>query len=199
LSSGHQWFAVYTRSRHEKVVHEALAGQAIEAFLPLREVLREWSDRRKWVEVPLFPGYLFTRLEMQDLWRVQGTRGVVDLVGDGRRPVPIPDDEIVSLRQLVERPVPVDPWPYICEGDLVVVKAGPLIGIQGFFVERRGNGRLVLSVELLGRSVAAEVGAACVEPVDPRAVRRPQPSGLLPQGRGVASSRAADARRRQFH
>jgi transcription antitermination factor NusG len=159
------WYAVYTKSRHEKVVHAALEGQGVEAFLPLHDVLSRWKDRRKWVAKPLFPGYLFVRLPRADLWVASAARGAVSVVGDGNSPVVVPDQQVESVRELVARPVEVAPWPYLKVGQLVIVKSGALMGLQGFFVSRKGKSKLVISVELLGRSVAAEVDADCVEPI----------------------------------
>lgn len=166
------WYALYTRPRHEKAVYRSLTARGVEAFLPLHEVLSQWKDRRNWVAMPLFPGYLFVNLPKQDLWLVRATPGVVHLLSDGQGPVPVPADQVLAVRELVERPVTVGRWPYVREGDRVVVKAGPLIGLEGFFVRRKNQSRLVMSVDLLGRSVAAEVDAECVELVEPALAAR---------------------------
>ncbi len=166
VSESVPWYAVYTRSRHEKAVHASLAGRGVESFLPLRDVLSQWKDRRKWVAKPLFPGYVFVRLPRQDLWLVHDVPGVVLVVGADDGPFPVPEEQIVAVRAFVERPVQVDPWPYIRKGQRVLVKAGPLIGLEGFFVYGKGKARLVISIDMLGRSVAAEVDADCVEPLE---------------------------------
>jgi len=160
---GARWFALYTRPRHEKAVHASLVSIGVEAFLPLHEVLSQWKDRRKWVKLPLFPGYLFARLPRERIWVARAAPGVVHLVSDGKGPVPVPDEQVLAVRELVERKVPTDPWPYVREGDLVLVKSGPLIGLTGFFVRLKDSAKLVISVDLLGRSVATEVGTDCVE------------------------------------
>ena len=161
------WYALYTRPRHEKAVCHSLTTQGVEAFLPVHDVLSRWKDRRKWVTMPLFPGYLFVNVSQEDLWIVPATRGALNLVRDGVGPVPVPEDQVLALRDLTERPVPVGPWPYIRKGDRVVVKAGPLMGMEGYFVRRKNGSKLVVSVDLLGRPGATEVDAECVEPVEP--------------------------------
>jgi len=166
LNDAANWYALYTKARHEKVVHASLCAQGVEAFLPLHDVLSQWKDRRKWVQMPLFPGYLFARLPADQLWVANAVRGVVHLVGDGERPVPVPEEQVLSVRRLLERPVPTDPWPYMREGDRVLVRSGPLMGLEGYFVRHEGASKLVISVDLLGRSVAAQVDADSVVPVD---------------------------------
>jgi transcription antitermination factor NusG len=159
------WYAVYTRSRQEKVVHRALEGAGMGSYLPLRRVLSRWKDRRQWVEKPLFPGYLFVKAPQERLWTVRDLRGVVCVVGNGERPTPVPEVQVESVRRMLEGTDRADPWPYMKEGMRVRVTAGPLIGLEGFVVERRNACRLVVSVDLLGRSVATEIDAASLEPI----------------------------------
>ena len=157
------WYAVYTRARHEKTVDRLFQDKDVESFLPLHDVLSRWKDRRAWVQKPLFPGYLFVHVVgggLGDVWR---TRGVVHVVGDGESAVAVPDEQVEAIRQMIESPVKVDPWPYMRKGTLVRVKTGPLTGMEGYIVRRKGTCRLVVSVDLLGRSVAAEIGAECVD------------------------------------
>lgn len=161
-----QWFAVYTRSRHEKVVCQSLRQKSVEGFLPVHDVLSRWKDRRQWVQKPLFPGYLFVHVAPFDFQRVTDTRGVVHIVGDGQVPIPVPAEQVEGIRQMLDAPAKVDPLPYMRKGKLVRVKAGPLIGLEGFVVEQKGSCRLVVSIDLLGRSVATEVDATCVQVVD---------------------------------
>lgn len=200
MSNESPWFAVYTKSRHEKVVHASLLSQDVEAFLPLHQVLSQWKDRRVWVEKPLFPGYLFARLPWDQLWVARAVRGVVHLVGDGERPVPVPEEQVLAVREMMERPVAVDPWPYVQEGDRVLVTSGPLIGLQGFFVRWKNAAKLVISVDLLGRSVAAEVNADSVVPVEvPQVMARPCYRQADFRGSSVSAAKPApvsDAARR---
>jgi transcription antitermination factor NusG len=161
------WYAVYTRSRHEKVVRQALAEQSIQSFLPLRNIHSQWKDRRKWVQKPLFPGYIFVQAQQDQLWQVSETRGVAYIVGAGIEPVAVPDDQVQAIRSLVESPYPVIHWPLLTKGKRVRIIAGPLTGTETFIVERRDGTacHIVVTVELLGRSVAVEIDPRCVEPI----------------------------------
>ncbi|HDZ22003.1 MAG TPA: UpxY family transcription antiterminator [Phycisphaerae bacterium] len=163
--TSYQWYAVNTRSRHEKVVHQALQDKGMTSFLPTRQVLSQWKDRKKWVEKPLFPGYLFVHTPWAQLDRVTGTRGVAYLVGDGSSAIPIPDDQVQGIRQMVEAPCPTMPWPWLKKGKRVRVMAGPLAGLETYIVERKKNRKsyLILTIELLGRSVAVEIDPRYVE------------------------------------
>jgi transcription antitermination factor NusG len=158
-----QWYAVYTKSRHEKVVHRCLQSKGIDSFLPLCQVLSRWKDRRVWVEKPLFPGYLFVDLPRENLGPVKAARGVVHVLGNDEGPIQVPEEQVEAVRRMVERHVPLDPWPYMEQGKRVRVMSGPLIGMEGFIVERKKKCRLVVSVDLLGRSVATEIEAQSVE------------------------------------
>jgi transcriptional antiterminator NusG len=160
---GAKWYALYTRSRHEKVVDGELHGRGVESYLPLHRVLSQWKDRRQWVTKPLFPSYLFARLPQQDLWWVRDVRGVVCAVGNEDGPTPVAAEQVESVRRMLEECEVADPWPYMQEGTRVRVVSGPLIGMEGFIVERRKQCRLVVSVDLLGRSVATEIEAGSVE------------------------------------
>jgi len=160
------WYAVYTRSRHEKAVEDSLVAKRFEVFLPLHDVLSQWKDRKRWVRKPLFPGYLFVRTPRDRLGFVWMERGVVHVVSDGDGPVPVPEEQLEPVRQLIDRSVPVDPWPYVTEGQRVMVRSGPLIGLEGFFVRRKNRAKLVVSIHMLGRSVATEVAVGDIEPLE---------------------------------
>lgn len=161
------WYAVYTRSRHEKLVHRAVRERGIQSLLPLGNVLSQWKDRRKWVQKPLFPGYLFVCVKQMQLPVVTMTRGVAYIVGNGVEPVCVPDEQVEAVRRLVEGPYPVEPWLLLQKGKRVRVTVGPLAGLETYIVERRVGAkcRLVVTVELLGRSVSVEIDPSCVEPV----------------------------------
>jgi transcriptional antiterminator NusG len=153
------WFALKTRSRHEKVVAEGLRRRGVECFLPLARARRRWSDRVREIETPLFSTYLFVRIDPAERLRALETRGAVALLGN---PTPVPDAEIESLRALG---AVLEPHPYVETGRLVRVKAGPFRGVEGRLVRRRGRTRLVIAVELLKQAAAMEVDAADVEPM----------------------------------
>ena len=152
-----KWYAVYTRSRHEKSVAEKLEEKRMEVFLPLRNVLRRWKDRRKEVAMPLFSGYVFVRIPYSLRLPVLQTPGVVQILSEGNRPVPIPEEQISSIQKLVESGLTYDPYPYLKEGMFVRVIRGPLQGIEGILLEKRKKHVLVLSVDLIQQSAALQV------------------------------------------
>jgi len=160
------WYAVYTKSRHEKVAAEELWQKEIEVFLPLRTVISKWKDRRKEVQFPLFPGYLFVNVPIKerrlDIIKVPS---VVRIIGYENEPVPIPGDQIVAVKTLVFSELPYDPFPDIVVGDRVRVKRGPLRGLDGYLVEKKSNYRFVISVDLIQQAVACEIDAADVEKI----------------------------------
>jgi len=152
-----RWFAVYTRSRHEKKAASLLAEKNIEVFLPLRKVLRRWKDRRKEVQLPLFSGYIFVRIGLQQRVSVLRTPGVVAILGDGGNPVEIPEQQIETIRRVVQSEIKYDPYPYLKEGMPVTIIRGPLRGVEGILVAKRKKHLLVLSVDLIQQSTALQV------------------------------------------
>lgn len=157
------WFAVYTKSRHEKKVNWALTEKDVETFLPLREVLVRWKDRNKRVHVPLFPGYLFVRIDPEVRLEVLTTNGVVCILGSSGRPVPVPLQEIESTRKLLRSGLKFSPFPYEIEGKKAVIVSGPLEGARGKVLYARGGCNLIMSVNLIRRSVSVEVDINDVE------------------------------------
>lgn len=158
------WYAIYTRSRHEKVVAEQLWGKQIECFLPLREVVSRWKDRRKRVQLPLFPGYLFVHVPIQerrlDILKVPSVARIIAVNGEA---MPIPDAQIDSVKRLVFSTFPCDPYPYLSSGDRVEIIRGPLKGMRGILVEKKSALKFILSVDLIQQSVACEIDACDVE------------------------------------
>ena len=154
------WHAVYTRSRHEKTVAGLLAERELECFLPLRRVLSQWKDRKKWIEKPLFPGYLFVRAEARHILAIRATKGVVRLVGPERGPPSIvSESEVANLRRLIATKIAADPYPHLKPGQLVRVARGPLRGVEGELIRKVRKYLLVISVKLFGQAVAAELSA----------------------------------------
>ena len=160
----HEWYAIWTRSRHEKLVREQLEQKHVEVFLPTFTRWSRWKDRKKQIEWPLFPGYCFARFDPSDRLPVLKCEGVVSIIGHDGHPSPVPDIEIESIRQLIESELAFDPCPLIKEGMLVEVKAGPLKGVVGRLVRKGSHARLILSVDLIGQAVSVEVDAADVKP-----------------------------------
>ena len=159
------WFALRVRSNHERVAATHLRGKGYEEFAPSYKMERRWSDRRKTMEQFLFPGYVFCRLDPNDRLPVLTIPGVVSLVGFGQGPSPIPEDEIEQVRKMVASGLLVTPWPFLKVGQTVLIEQGPLAGVQGILLEVKGTWRLVVSINLLQRSVAAQVDRAWVRPL----------------------------------
>lgn len=160
-----RWYAVYTSANHEKRVAEQLAARTIDHFLPSYASVRRWKDRRVTLQLPLFPGYVFVRVELRNRLQVLQIPGVARLVGFGGMPVPLPEDEIDALRTGLASGVRVEPHPYLNVGRRARIKQGPLAGLEGILLRWKGNWRVVLSLDLIQRSVAVDVDAALLEPV----------------------------------
>jgi len=162
-----RWYALQTYPRHEKRVHEDLRVRGIEAFLPLYETVHRWRNGCKVrVELPLFPGYLFVRIDPRERFKVLGHPGSVSIVGSASGPWPLPDSEIVSLRQSLQSRK-LEPYPYLAVGQKVRIKSGPLADLTGVLVRQSEGFRVVLSVELIRQAAAVEVEADEVEPIGP--------------------------------
>jgi transcription antitermination factor NusG len=158
-----QWFALYTRSRHEQLVKRLLDGKGIENFLPLHERTSQWTDRKKKLSLPLFPGYLFVRIASSNRLGVLKTPGAVYIVGNGIDLLPIPEEQIASIQSLVDRGLKYDPYPYIKIGSRVRIKDGPLSGVEGVLVRKKRRSCLVISVDIIQRSVSVETDGWSVE------------------------------------
>ncbi len=158
-----EWYAVYTRHQHEKTVAENLLGRGLEVFLPVYEALRQWRDRQKRLLLPLFPCYVFFRGNHERRVTVLSTPGVHSIVGFAGHPAVIEKCQIDAIRLAVENHLRVEPHPFLRHGDQVRVKFGPLTGIEGILIRKRGFARLILSAELLQKSVSVEVDAHCIE------------------------------------
>jgi len=157
------WFALQVNSRKENWIAAHLLGQGYECFLPTYTSLREWSDRRKEIELPLFPGYLFCRFNPLERLPILKTPGVIQVVGCNRIPVPIDEQEVQAIQRMIESSFARQPWPYLEVGERVRIKSGALRGLEGILVSFKGNHRLVLSVTLLRRSVAVEIDSSAVQ------------------------------------
>lgn len=157
------WYALYVRHQHEKNVARMLSSKGMEVFLPLYKTTRHWSDRKKELSLPLFPCYVFVRRGVEHRLPILRTPGVHSFVGFGGFPAPVPEEEIDGIRRAVTRPEGVEPYPFMKCGEWGQVVSGPLEGLQGILVRKKNRYRLVLSVEMLEKSVAVEVEASWVE------------------------------------
>jgi transcription antitermination factor NusG len=174
------WYALYTRHQHEKRVHQVLVGKGLEAFLPLYTTAHQWKDRVKRVSLPLFPCYVFLRGPFPQWLPVLTTPGIHSVVGFGGQPARISDAEIGAIRRVVESPAQAEPHPFIRCGDWIRVVAGPLRGLEGILLRKKNWCKIILSVEMLQRSVAVEVDAAMVQRIGGR--RQARESGLIDPG-----------------
>src|ERR1017187_6895822 len=162
------WVALQVRPRSEKLVWTALISKGIEVFLPLYTARRRWSDRVKELQLPLFDGYVFCKLNLLYRMPVLTIPSVIQFVGIGKIPAPIEEEEITALQSLIKSGLPAMPWPFLQVGQKVRVEHGPLRDLEGILLQAKGSHRLVLSVSLLQRSVAVEVDRDCVTPVKSR-------------------------------
>jgi len=162
------WYAIQTRSRHEKVVRDQLDAKSITHLLPLWRKRSIWKDRVKFVDVPLFSGYLFGYFALQDKVAVLETVGVARLVGINGKAMPIPEEQIAAVRTMMEHRLPCSPHPYLVEGMRVRIKCGLLAGAEGILIEKRQRHRLVISMDIIHQAVAVDVDSAEVEPLGPR-------------------------------
>jgi transcription antitermination factor NusG len=158
------WYAAYTCARHEKQVARQLQERRIECFLPVYHSVRRWKDRRRHLELALFPGYVFVRIDVWDRLRVLQLPGVVRFVCFNGAPAPLPDHEIESWSNGLAQGIRPEPHPYLKVGRRVLIRCGPLSGMQGILVRKKEKFRVVLSIELIMRSVAVEVDEADIEP-----------------------------------
>jgi transcription antitermination factor NusG len=160
------WYALHTRSRHEKVVRDQLTAKGITNLLPLWRKRSVWKDRIKMIDVPLFGGYIFGYFPLKHKLEVLQTIGVVRIVGLNGYPVPVPEEQIRAVQTMVAQRLHYDPHPFLREGMRVRVKRGVLTGAEGILVLKKQNYRLVISVDLIQKSVAVDIDSADVEPLD---------------------------------
>ena len=163
-----EWYALHARSRHEDVVFSQLEKKSIEAFLPKIQVMSRRKDRRKRILVPLLPGYIFvhTDLNPYQYWDIIQTYGVVKIVGIQGKPVPVKEEEILSLQVLNGTDRTVKSQAYMKSGDRIMIMEGPLKGLNGFYLRHKGKSdRVVVSIDLLHRSLAVEIKNWSVEKI----------------------------------
>lgn len=158
-----RWYAAYSCANHEKSIARQFELRSIESFLPLYEKPSRWKDRTVKLQLPLFPGYVFVRLAIEEKLRVLQVPGVVRLVGFKGHPVPLPDEEMQALREGLSDSLLAEPCPYLQVGRRVRVRSGALRGLEGILLKKKSGYRFVLSMELIQRSIAVEVDAADLE------------------------------------
>src|SRR5262249_46751361 len=159
------WYALYVRTRFEKVVARNLRGKGYEEFLPVYRRASQWSDRIKQIELPLFPGYVFCKLNPLDRLPILTIPGVNGIVGFGKHFIPIEEGELNAIRAVLKAGTYCEPWPFLRVGERVRVEYGALAGIEGIVLMFKNTCRLVISVNILQRSVAVEIGRDALTPV----------------------------------
>ncbi len=169
-----RWFALRVKSRRERVVATAARHKGFEVFLPLYKCRHCWSDRSKILELPLFPGYVFCRLNEEHRFALLTIPGVVHLVSNGKIPMPIDGEEILAIQSAVRLEISVEPWHFLDVGERLKLSAGPLAGLEGFLVQANGQQRVVVGLTVLKRSIAVEIEREWIEPLDRAPVVSPQ-------------------------
>ncbi len=157
------WFALQVHTKHELSVASFLRSRGYDPFVPVYSCRKRWSDRIKVVDAPLFPGYMFCRLNLRHRLPALMTPGVIRIVGRNHLPLPVDESEINAIQRVVSSEIPNQPWPFLRAGDRVQIDRGPLCGLEGILVEVRGLRRLILSITLVQRSVAVEIDSAFVK------------------------------------
>jgi transcription antitermination factor NusG len=165
FSREEQWYVTYTCANHEKRVAAELAARSVEYFLPLFRSVHRWKDRRVALDLPLFPGYVFVRFALRDRLRVLQIPSVVRLVGFNGQPAALPDEEMEILRSGLTRQLGAEPHPYLSVGRRVRITNGPLAGLEGILKRKKNNLRVVVSLELIQRSIIVDVDGSDVQPV----------------------------------
>ena len=160
------WYAVYTRPRAEKQAYERLLEQGIEAYLPLQKKLRQWSDRKKWVEVPLFTSYVFVRVNRYYYDTVLKTNGVVKYISFEGKAATIPQEQIDNLKIVVDSDADVETiWEKHRRGDKVRVTAGSLRGLQGELISDGGRKKVLIRIDKLEQNLVLEVPLGIIEKI----------------------------------
>ena len=159
------WFALRVKSNFERVAASHLGQRGYHEYLPAYQTRSQWSDRVKVVERPLFPGYVFCSFDPSSRLPVLATPGVLHIVGIGKKPAPVDESELEAVRATLQSGLSVGPWPFLQVGERVVVDRGPLRGLEGLVTHLKGAYRLVISITLLQRSIAAEIDREWIRPV----------------------------------
>jgi transcriptional antiterminator NusG len=166
IASDKKWYALQVRRRLENIAAAHLAYKGYEQYLPLYRRRRRWADRIKEFDFPLFPGYIFCKFDVLQRLPVLLVPGIISIVGFGKNPLAVPDDEIYAVQNVAKSGLTFEPSDFISTGQLARVKRGPLHGLVGIVVAKQTNCRLVISVNLLQRSVAVTIDNYSVEPVN---------------------------------
>ena len=182
------WYVAYTYPRHEKAVSEQLQLRLVETFLPTYKHTSTWKDRRVKLDLPLFAGYVFTRVPARDRLKVISVPGVIRMLSYRGRPVPVSDAEIDAIRMCVRSGAKLEPHRYVTVGDQVRVREGVFEGLNGIVVRENNKCNLIVSIDLIHQSVSLEIDPACLELVTPANMRGPE---AIPESDGRRGARVS--------
>ena len=159
-----KWIAVYTKSRHEKVVIQELENKNIEAYCPLFKERRQWSDRKRWVEFPLFRSYVFAKIELKNSIYILQTMGVHHIIKFQGNISIIPDEIIQNIKSMIDGGFTIEQVEYFVKGDEVIVVDGPLKGMDGIVVKIKNENKLVLKVAAIQQAIAVQIHPGYLKP-----------------------------------
>jgi transcription antitermination factor NusG len=171
-----QWYAAYTKHQHEKSAADLLSRKGFEILLPLYRKTHRWKDRLQPVALPVFPCYLFLRMNLERKLAVLQTPGIFWLLGNSGNAAVVPEADIEAIRKIASSTAAFEPHPYLKSGDRVRVVSGPITGVEGILTRVKNRYRIVLSVDLLQQALAVEIDISAVERIA---------SARLPAGRGA--------------
>lgn len=163
LNTESHWYALTTRNRHEKKVHERLIQKQVNTYLPLYETIKHWSDRKKRVTEPLFSCYLFVNITLKDRMSVLQTDGAVRLVTFNNVPVPIPPEQIDAIRIMMQEKLKIQHESFLTIGQHVEVMHGPLKGMRGILIQKKGQSRFVIAIDGIRQAISVEIDSELVE------------------------------------
>jgi transcription antitermination factor NusG len=181
------WYAIHVRPRFESRISTVLRSKGYKEFLPTYRRKHRWSDRAKELALPLFPGYLFSRFDVRDRLSILKSPGVIGIVGLGKTPIPLSDHEIEAIQAIVASGLPAEPWTHLTVGSRVFIEAGPLAGLEGIVADVDKTFRLVVSVQLLQRSIGVEIERSWVRPVSDKPVVKGGPTSFGDSGQRLCS------------
>lgn len=182
-----KWYALQVRTRWESSTAVLLSGKGYQTFLPTHKTKKRGNGRLRDANAPLFPGYVFCQFDAQNRLPILVTPGVIAVVGRGRIPLPVDDEEIAAIQTVVSSGLRAEPWPYLELGQKVRIEGESLQGLEGILINFKGNHRIVVSVSLLRRSVALEIDRSCVRPIGSVRARLFEPIGSRPLLQGVVA------------
>lgn len=182
-----KWYALQVRTRWESSTAVLLSGKGYQTFLPTFRTKKVGKGRLRDGNAPLFPGYVFCQFDAQNRLPILVTPGVIAVVGRGRIPLPVDDEEIAAIHTVISSGLQAEPWPYLELGQQVRIESEALHGLEGILINFKGNHRIVVSVSLLRRSVALEIDRSCVRPIASGRARLLEPLGSRPLLQGVVA------------